>query len=94
MHPWRGQEGADQIIVHSSLSNNRIEYLSSSFRVTDVIYDLIFDREVEKRWWKKLGRIWDFLVAKSIYTKNLKTVENYKRNDNWQIDDVCLAVLY
>ena len=33
----------------SSLSNNRIEYLSSSFRVTDVIYDLIFDREVEKR---------------------------------------------
>ena len=49
MHPWREQEGADQIIVHSSLSNNRIEYLNSSFRVTDVIYDLIFDREAEKR---------------------------------------------
>lgn len=63
MHPWRGQEGADQIIVHSSLSNNRIEYLSSSFRVTDVIYDLIFDREVEAMM-KKVGEDLRFFSCK------------------------------
>ena len=50
MHPWRGQEGADQIIVVVVVFLIiEIEYLNSSFRVTDVIYDLIFDREVEKR---------------------------------------------